>query len=415
MLLRTQAIPLRRTPAKPTNQEITMSNKKKTDDSTKASSAHEAPTQAVSDAPESRGYLPISAISIDDEIKSLIPPLPKDEKDMLAESLRLHGQLSPVLIWRTEGKVILLDGHNRIELVAGLHENGQDDPPVEVKELAFETRAEALDFIIENQLSRRNLRPDAMALLRGKLHLTQKQDRRGNLKQNREPKGQNGLSETTAENIAKQAGVSAKTVQRDAEFAAAAEKLGVTADILAGTEKRSRKAIIAAANPKKKTGTAAEETREQRLEKGWLRMVDGIAAADMDEVRRWLIPAAKITLKDVRAFTACPEPAGEGGDSSSELPTEPVPETSTPGAEDVSSSQPAEPQASAPDHPAPLSREKFAKWNALFESLLRKAKNEVKVSKSDGAVLQEIKAWFSELQPVEPTEREAMAETEVAP
>ncbi len=54
-------------------------------------------------------------ILISPELKSFIPPLSYDEREKLLHNLRLNGCREPLDIW--EGHSILLDGHNRFELV----------------------------------------------------------------------------------------------------------------------------------------------------------------------------------------------------------------------------------------------------------------------------------------------------------
>jgi hypothetical protein len=86
------------------------------------------------------------------------------------------------------------------------------------------------------------------AILRGQLYNSEKKDQTANLKKGKEsPKGHSDPSAKTAEKVAAQTGVSVATVKRDAKLAAAAEELGVTADIVAGKDKRTRREIVAAA------------------------------------------------------------------------------------------------------------------------------------------------------------------------
>ena len=88
----------------------------------------------------------------------------------------------------------------------------------------------------ENQLGRRNVDPDTAAKLRGMLYEVRKQavSNPDGANQHKEVKGQNDLQPktTTAQVIAKETGVSEKTIKRDAKFAAALAKKGMTvADI----------------------------------------------------------------------------------------------------------------------------------------------------------------------------------------
>jgi hypothetical protein len=135
-------------------------------------------------------------IEIDDEIRALIRPLSAEERDRLEASILEHGCLAPLVVWsmpepeshkcyaREVGKEedeecdiqvgdgvwdcrtceygvaplcdILLDGHNRYEICKG------HDVEFETVDMDFETRDEAVLFVIDLQLGRRNLEPFAM-------------------------------------------------------------------------------------------------------------------------------------------------------------------------------------------------------------------------------------------------------------
>jgi len=113
-------------------------------------------------------------ILISPELKSFIPPLSSDEREKLLHNLRLNGCREPLVVWG--GHSILLDGHNRFELCT---KYGIDYQIVEVRLPSFES---AYSWIVSNQLGRRNLTPEAMSYLRGKLYNLEKQtDRRKNL------------------------------------------------------------------------------------------------------------------------------------------------------------------------------------------------------------------------------------------
>jgi hypothetical protein len=185
-------------------------------------------------------------IKIDPEFRDLIPPLSEVELKQLHDNLTSRGCLNPLIVWKEEG--ILIDGHNRY---AFCNKCGYE---YDVRELSFPSREQAKDWIILNQLGRRNVSPDTAAKLRGMLYISRKKsvgapDGNENWKSQL---GQSGPIETTAEAVAKETGVSPRTIKRDAEYAEACDKLGITtASIASGEEKRSRKEIIQTANPDK--------------------------------------------------------------------------------------------------------------------------------------------------------------------
>jgi len=86
-------------------------------------------------------------ITIDKEFKKLIPPIDYEEFLILEESIKKEGCRDPLITWNK----ILLDGHNRHKICQA-HEI-----PFKTKELSFESREEAEQWIINNQLGRRNI------------------------------------------------------------------------------------------------------------------------------------------------------------------------------------------------------------------------------------------------------------------
>ena len=95
---------------------------------------------------------------IDEQFKTLIPPLTDDEFKRLEENILKEGIRDKLVVWDNT----LIDGHNRYRIATehGLtYETIQKD---------FESREHALNWIISNQLGRRNLNPNQIAYLRGK-------------------------------------------------------------------------------------------------------------------------------------------------------------------------------------------------------------------------------------------------------
>jgi hypothetical protein len=185
-------------------------------------------------------------IKIDPEFRDLIPPLSEVELDQLHSSLSASGCISPLIVWRDHD--ILIDGHNRFTYC---EENSID---FTVRQMRFTSREVAKNWIILNQLGRRNVSPDMAAKLRGMLYISRKKsvgEHTGNQHTDSEL-GQSGPIPSTAEAVAKETGVSPRTIKRDAAYAEACDTLGIsTASIASGEEKRSRSEIIATARPDK--------------------------------------------------------------------------------------------------------------------------------------------------------------------
>jgi len=104
-------------------------------------------------------HLPI----IDPEFKSLIPPLTLEEQEQLEQNiLESRKCYDPIILW--EG--IIIDGHNRFEICA---KHGIE---FQIKGLPLISREAARIWILENQLSRRNLTDAArieVALLKAEM------------------------------------------------------------------------------------------------------------------------------------------------------------------------------------------------------------------------------------------------------
>jgi len=86
-------------------------------------------------------------ITIESEFEFLLPAMAKEEKQKLRESLELEGCRDPLVLWGD----ILVDGHNRYRLCMEL------GIPFRTVDRAFLDRNAVKLWILENQLTRRNL------------------------------------------------------------------------------------------------------------------------------------------------------------------------------------------------------------------------------------------------------------------
>lgn len=93
------------------------------------------------------------SIIIDEEFKSLIPPLSDDEFRQLEANCVRDGIRDPLVVWpQDDSNDILVDGHNRFRISA-MHSGIRFD----IKRMEFKDRYEAKLWIINNQLGKRNL------------------------------------------------------------------------------------------------------------------------------------------------------------------------------------------------------------------------------------------------------------------
>lgn len=88
-----------------------------------------------------------NAIRIDTEFKSLIPPLSGEEYDALEKSIVSEGCRDALILWGDT----LVDGHNRYEICK------RHNIPFQTTHKNFDSRNDAIVWMIQNQLGRRNL------------------------------------------------------------------------------------------------------------------------------------------------------------------------------------------------------------------------------------------------------------------
>ena len=149
-------------------------------------------------------------LEIDQELKNLIPPLEQQEYKMLEENIKANGCRVPIDIWSG----IIVDGHNRYEICK------KNKIEFQTKTIMFSNKDDAKVWIIENQLSRRNV----PLIIRAEL-LDKRQeiiDARSQAKENQtlsEGRGKKGLSTVDKPlNIqkarAKELGVSTGTIAK---------------------------------------------------------------------------------------------------------------------------------------------------------------------------------------------------------
>ena len=93
------------------------------------------------------------SIIIDKEFESLIPPLSPEEYAQLEANCLREGIRDPLVVWAVpNGDQILVDGHNRMKISAN-----HSGIPFEIKQMKFDNRTEAEEWILRNQLGRRNV------------------------------------------------------------------------------------------------------------------------------------------------------------------------------------------------------------------------------------------------------------------
>ena len=150
-------------------------------------------------------------ITVDNELKSYIRPLKDEEFEKLKESILIEGIRDPLVVWQG----ILLDGHHRYKIAQEL---GLEYKIVEIE---LPNKEAVKEWIIKNQLGRRNLTEQEASYYRGKLYESRKQHQYIHPKS----EAQNVPRINTAEEIGREYGVSHMTVKRDAQFSQAVDKV----------------------------------------------------------------------------------------------------------------------------------------------------------------------------------------------
>lgn len=132
----------------------------------------------------------------------------------------------------TREEFVLIDGHNRYAICQ------KHGLPFDIVELSFSSRNEAYNWIIDNQLSRRNITPEQASYLRGKRYLAEKRENGGNFsgknQYTEEVGDQNDPQPSTAEKLAEEFNVSAPTIKRDAKFAEAVDLIAMVSPEMKG-------------------------------------------------------------------------------------------------------------------------------------------------------------------------------------
>jgi len=202
----------------------------------------------------------VENIVLDDNLRSFIPPLKDEELSLLEDSIRKEGVRDALLVWKDEesGRYILIDGYNRHSIILKLQQEGLN-VRYNIKPLEFTSFEAVKDWMIINQLGRRNLTNEQRSYLRG-LRYNREKDRHGG---DRKSSDQNDHLKTS-DKLAEEYKVGPATIRRDAEFASGLEKVGfanpiLKQSILAGSIK-IKKSLL------QKLGKFPLETRNIRID-----------------------------------------------------------------------------------------------------------------------------------------------------
>lgn len=113
--------------------------------------------------------LELKDITIDEDFKTLLPKMTADESKLLEEQLIEKGCTESLKVINLDGKNYLVDGHNRYDLILKLEVKGISIPYKIDTIHGIESKNDALVWIIQNQLGRRNVSSAVKAELALKL------------------------------------------------------------------------------------------------------------------------------------------------------------------------------------------------------------------------------------------------------
>jgi N6-adenosine-specific RNA methylase IME4 len=208
-------------------------------------------------------------IQINPTFKSLIPALSAEEYSQLEQNIVNDGCREPLILWGD----VLIDGHNRFEICT----NNEIEFKAVRKEFSDENAA--INWMIDNQLGRRNISPQQRDYLIGKRYKGEKKqvgEHKGNQYNNLEIAQNEPIP--TADIIAKQNNVSRETVKRAEKFADGVDKIATVnpelkEEILSGSSDYTKKEIIEIAKidveeeVKKRLEEIEEERKRTKQEK----------------------------------------------------------------------------------------------------------------------------------------------------
>lgn len=192
------------------------------------------------------------SLTVDPEFSALCPQQSPEEMNLLEASLEADGCRDPLVIWKGHG--ILLDGHTRHAFCKRFKIDFR------TTEIELADRHAAIEWIIANQLGRRNLSEEQKAYLRGKRYKAEKKDEGG--RKGRDLSGGQNAHPKTAAKLATEYGVDEKTIRRDAHFATAVDAIAqvapeAKAEILSGKSGATKQDVIALASLPAKERKAA--------------------------------------------------------------------------------------------------------------------------------------------------------------
>lgn len=115
---------------------------------------------------------PIS-ITVVAELKAYIPPLTKEEFSLLEQNILAEGCREALILWQNAEQFILVDGHNRYEICQ------KHQIPYKTITKSFADIETVKNWMIQNQLGKRNITEEVKSYLRGLQYKSEKTEHGG--------------------------------------------------------------------------------------------------------------------------------------------------------------------------------------------------------------------------------------------
>ena len=137
-------------------------------------------------------------------LEHVMPPLQKEELELLTGSLLAEGCRDPLVVWNG----VLVDGHNRYRICVSNH------IPFTYVQMDFANQTEAMLWIVKNHIGRRNLSPFQKCEMVLPLETELKAEAKRHQGWRSDIHGQKAVSVDTRDVLANMAGVSHGTVEK---------------------------------------------------------------------------------------------------------------------------------------------------------------------------------------------------------
>lgn len=199
-------------------------------------------------------------LKIKEEFKKLIPPLTPDEYKQLETNCIEEGIRDAIITWNG----YIIDGHNRYKIA--------QDWQLSYKTISknFDNEFDVIEWMLVNQLGRRNITAEQKNYLIGKKYENEKQ------RQGRPENKLDKMSTLTSQKIANEVGISDRQVIRNEQFAKGVDKMNddLKNVVLQGKSSLNKQdiQIIAKAEPtfiattEKQIIEKAKELKEQKAQ-----------------------------------------------------------------------------------------------------------------------------------------------------